>query len=123
VPIAETATAIVLSPAIGGKGYQHCGQLVIEYSATSTITLTGIAADEGNNSYGTLPITLPATGGQPSKLFLRPSANKFKWVWFQFSFDASASVFIEGATAYLKSWGSSGSYEPIQMFASTGGLG
>lgn len=119
--IAETATATVLTPAVGGKGWQHTGEMVVEYSSTSAITLTGIPADVGNGSYGPPPITLPSTGGQTTKYFFRPGANKYKLIYWQFQFTAAASVFLEGFCCWTKSWGDTGSYVPTLPFAGTSG--
>jgi hypothetical protein len=72
----ETITGTVMTPAIGGRGYNHVGIMVIEYSSTSTVTLNMYPADEGNGSYGPPTITLPSTGGALTKYWLRPGANK-----------------------------------------------
>jgi hypothetical protein len=118
----ETVTGTVLTAAMGGKGYQHVGELVIEYSSVLSVTLTGVVQDSGNGSYGPSSITLPATGGTSTKFFLRSSANKFKWLSWQFqSTDPALRVYLDGCVAMMKSWGSSGSYEPTQMFGENGG--
>lgn len=121
--VAETATAIVATPAIGGIGYQHVGEMILEYSSSGTVTLTSYPDDTGNNSYGFQPISLPNTGGVLTKYFLRPSPNKWKLLVFQFT---SATPFIlnfEGFCAKTKSWGSTSEYAPIQPFGGAGGLG
>jgi hypothetical protein len=122
---AETGiTGTVLSPAIGGRGYIHVGGLSIEYSASASVSLTILAADSGNGSYGPSAITLPSTGGKSTKYWLRPGANKAKW--FQFSFqstDPTMQIFIEGCTAFVKSWGSTSSYQPVPIFGGEGGQG
>jgi hypothetical protein len=120
----ETATATVLSGAIGGKGYGHVGAMVVEYSSLLPITLNGIAADVGNGSYGFNTITLPATGGAITKLFLRPTPNKFKLIQFAFSFtDPAAQINLDGSLVYIKAWGSEGAYLPVPMFSAEGGEG
>jgi len=120
----ETATATVLSGAIGGKGYGHVGAMVVEYSSLLPITLNGIAADEGNGSYGFNTITLPATGGAIAKLFLRPTPNKVKLIQFAFSFtDPAAQINLDGSLVYIKAWGSDGPYQPVPMFSGEGGEG
>jgi hypothetical protein len=120
----ETVTGKVLTAAMGGKGYQHVGELVVEYSSLLTVTLTGVVQDANNGSYGPASITLPATGGIPTKYFLRPSPNKFKWLSWQFqSTDPALQVYLDGCLCYIKSWGSSGPYIPTQMFGDSGGLG
>ena len=120
----ETVTGTVLTPALGVKGFGHCGMLQLEYSSQQTVTLTGVVEDSDNGSYAPAPITLPATGGTSTKYFIRPSANKFKllaWQWQ--STDPALQVYCDGCVAYLRSWGSAGPYEPTQMFAPNGGLG
>ena len=120
----EVVTGTVLTPAMGCKGWGHCGQVVVEYSAVEAVTLTGIAADANNESYGPVSITLPATGGLPTKYFLRPSPNKWKWLWWQFSStDQAMQVYVDGCVAYIKPWGSTGAYVPVQMFGGSGGEG
>lgn len=119
----ETATAIVATPAIGGVGYQHVGEIVVEYSTNSTIALTCYPADEGNGSYGFVPITLPSTSGQLTKYWLRPSANKWKLLVFQFSATDPFVINFEGFCAKTKSWGSNGSYLPVHPFGGQGGEG
>lgn len=120
----ETATATVVSGAIGARGYTHCGELVLEYSCQSPITLTGIAADEGNGSYGFPAITLPSTGGQITKYFVRPAPNKWKLLQFQWTFsDPTAQVYIDGCCGKVKAWGSDQEYQAVPMFAAEGGQG
>lgn len=120
----ETVMGTVLSPAIGGKGFQHVGQIQCEYSAQTEITMTGIAMDSNNGSYGFPSVTLPSTGGQITKYFFRPGPNKWKLLSLQFQFtDPDAQVNIEGIVCWTRSWGDSGPYVPTQPFASTGGLG
>ena len=121
--IAESITAIVATPAIGGRGFQHVGEMVAEYSCTSTVTLTCYPADEGNGSYGPVQITLPATGGLLTKYFFRPSANKWKLLVFQFSGTVPFILNFEGFCAMCRDWGSSEPYKPIQPFAGNGGVG
>lgn len=120
----EVATATVLSGAIGGEGFQHCGELVLEYKSLTTIALTGIAADTGNGSYGFPTITLPATGGVITKYFVRPGPNKQKLLQLLFTYsDPTAQVNLDGCVAKTKSWGSEGEYVPVQMFGASGGEG
>lgn len=120
----ESLIGIILTAAIGGKGYQHTGEIVVEYSSALTVTLTGVVQDSGNGSYGPVSITLPATGGNPTKYFLRPSANKYKLLSWQFqSTDPKLQVYLEGCIAYTRSWGASGPYRPTPMFGLAGGEG
>jgi hypothetical protein len=119
----ETITGIVQSPAIGGKGYNHTGEVVLEYSSTSTVTLNMYPADEGNGSYGPPTITLPSTSGQLTKYFFRPGANKYKLMVFQFSSSVPFVLNFQGSIAMQKSWGSTGVYEQIPIFGGAGGEG
>jgi hypothetical protein len=119
----ETITGIVATPAFGGRGYMHCGQAVVEYSSTSTITLTFYVADEGNGSYAPQPVTLPSTGGQLTKYFFRPSAGKWKLLTAQFSSSVPFIMNFAGAIFYLKAWGSSSEYSPTPIFGGSGGEG
>jgi hypothetical protein len=119
----ETITGIVATPAFGGRGYMHCGMAVVEYSSTSTVTLTFYVADEGNNSYAPQSITLPSTGGQLTKYFFRPSAAKWKLLIAQFSSTVPFILNLQGAIFYLKAWGSSAEYQPIPIFGGAGGEG
>ena len=121
--IAETATAIVATPAIGGVGYQHVGEMICEYSSSNTISLTSYPADEGNGSYGFSPITLPSTGGVLTKYFFRPSANKWKLLVFQFTSTVPFQINFQGFCAKTKSWGSSAAYVPTLPFGGAGGEG
>ena len=119
----ESATAVILTPAIGGKGFQHVGEIVLEYSCTTALTITGLPADEGNGSYGFPTITLPTTGGVLTKYFFRPAANKTKLIWFQFECSSQFALNFAGSVAMTRSWGSSGEYQPIPIFSSAGGEG
>jgi hypothetical protein len=119
----EVITGTVMSPAIGGRGYNHVGIMVIEYSSTSTVTLNMYPADEGNGSYGPPTITLPSTSGQLTKYWFRPGANKYKLAWFQFSSGVSFVLNFQGCIAFQKSWGSSAAYDEIPIFGGAGGEG
>jgi hypothetical protein len=119
----ETITGIVATPAFGGRGYMHCGMAVVEYSSTSTVTLTFFVADEGNNSYAPQPIILPSTGGQLTKYFFKPSAGKWKLLIAQFSSIVPFVLNFQGAIFYLRAWGSSSEYAPTPIFGSAGGEG
>ena len=115
----EAVTGTVLSAAIGSRGYQHVGELCIEYVSTAAVTLTIVAADADNGSYGPPAITLPSTGGEITKYWLRPGANKAKWFQFQFqSSDPTMQIYVEGCAAYLKPWGSMAAYSIVPMFGS-----
>jgi len=120
----ETVAALVVSGAMGGKGFAHVGQIVVEYSSLLAVTLTAVVADSGNGSYAPLSISLPATGGTLTKYFVQPSPNKWKLLQWKFmSVDPKMVVNLEGCLAMIKSWGSTAGYQPTQMFGSDGGAG
>jgi hypothetical protein len=119
----ETITGTIATPAFGGKGYMHVGQAVVEYSSTSTVTLSFYVADEGNNSYAPQTITLPSTGGVLTKYFFRPSAAKWKLLVAQFSSSVPFVLNLQGSIFYLRAWGSSGVYQTTPIFGESGGEG
>ncbi len=120
----ETVTGTVLTAAIGGKGYGHFGMMCIEYTSAATVNLTFLAADADNGSYAPNPITLPATGGEPTKYWFRPSAAKAKWTQVQFqTTDPEFNLYTDGSLGYFKSWGDAGPYRPVPLFAPAGGEG
>jgi hypothetical protein len=120
----ETVTGTVVTPAIGGKGWQNLFEVTVEYSSSATVALSFIAADEGNGSYGPNALTLPSTGGSPTKYTTKVSANKFKWLQFQFqSTDPALAVYLDGFAVAARNWGESVQYRTTQPFAPEGGLG
>jgi hypothetical protein len=120
----ETGTAIVLTSAIGGKGWQTLGPvLIVEYSSTTSITLTGYAADVDNGSYGPPAITIPSSGGALTKLKLVCGPSKWKLLWFQFTSTVQFELNVEGFVVQAKDWGSTGEYKEVQPFAGSGGGG
>ena len=120
----ETGTAILQTSAIGGKGWQTTGPvLIVEYSSTSTITLTGYVADADNESYGPAVITIPSSGGAMTKLKLVCGASKWKLLCFQFTSTVQFKLNLEGFVVQVKDWGSTGPYKEIQPFAESGGAG
>lgn len=120
----EAATAIVQTPAIGGKGWQTLGPvLVVEYSSSSPITLTGYAADANNGSYGPPAITIPSSGGAMTKLKLVCGPSKWKLLWFKFTSTAPFQLDLEGFVVQVKDWGSTGAYREVQPFGENGGGG
>lgn len=121
---AETVTGIVITSAIGGKGFQHIGEIVVEYSSMQAVALTFVVADDDNNSYAPQPVTLPSTGGGVGKFFFKPTPAKWKLLQFQFSStDPQLRVFLEGCIAYIKAWGVETEYLPVMIFAGNGGEG
>lgn len=113
----ETPTATLLTPAIGVKGWGFCQEVVVEYQSNATITLSTLAADSGNGSYGAANITLPSTGGLPAKTKFIISTNKWKLVWWQFSStDPTFRVFTEGFAVRIKDWGGKTEYRWANPF-------
>jgi hypothetical protein len=120
----ESFTGTVMTGAMGGTGYAHCGEIVVEYQSNSTITFTGVPQDANNGSYGPLAISLPSTSGVLTKYFFRPTINKWKLLSWEFQFtDKTAQINLDGCVAMIRSWGAEGEYEPVQMFAPNGGEG
>jgi hypothetical protein len=120
----ETGTAIVQTSAIGGKGWQTTGPvLIVEYLSTAPITLTGYAADAGNGSYAPPAITIPSSDGEMTKLKLVCGASKWKLLWFQFTSTVQFQLNLEGFVVQVKDWGSAGEYRDVQPFAENGGGG
>ena len=120
----ETPTAQVLTPAIGGRGWMHGYEVTVEYSSQSVVTFTMLAADEGNGSYGPASaISLPNTGGVPTKYTTKIGPNKWQWAWFLFTFtDSAFQLYLQGFVIKAKGWGDA-NYELILPFASQGGEG
>lgn len=120
----ETASANLITPAIGGAGFQHMRNVNLEYTSSAPITLTFIVADAGNGSYPPLAITIPSSGGASTKYNIDVSANKWKWLQFQFqSSDPTFQVFLDGFVVLAKDWGSEQEYRKVQPFAPSGGYG
>ena len=120
----ETVNGTVVTPAIGGVGWQHLYQVTVEYSSQETVTLSFIAADEGNGSYAPSALTLPATGGSPTKYTTKVSPNKWKWLQFMFtSSDLALQVYLDGFVVDVKDWGSNAAYRPVRPFTPSGGEG
>lgn len=121
----ETATGKVLSPAIGSQGWAHVRSWTIEYSSKSSITITPVVADSGNGSYAPSPITLPSTGGAPTKLWGLFSPNKWKMLQFETDIvnDLAAQMFLDGFSVEMRPWGSDAAYESVNPFGEQGGYG
>ncbi len=120
----ETGTAAIQSPAIGGKGWQTLGPvLIVEYSSTSSITLTGYAVDVNNGSYAPSAITIPSSSGALTKLKLVCGTSKWKLLWFQFTSTVQFQLNLEGFVVQVKDWGATGAYREVQPFAESGGGG
>ena len=120
----EAVTATVLTPAIGGEGWQHLRNINLEYRSAAPITLNCLAADAGNGSYGPASITIPSSGGVSTKFNVDPTPNKWMWMWFEFvSTDPTFQVFLDGFIVQTKNWGSTELYRPVAPFSPSGGDG
>jgi hypothetical protein len=120
----ETVMGTIVSAAIGGRGWNHAYEMTMEYSAQATATLSFIAADEGNGSYAPASVTLPSTGGAPTKYTFPLGPNKWKWLQIELqSSDPDADFYLEGTAIAIKSWGIEDSYQLVNPFASSGGEG
>lgn len=121
---AEAVTGTLVTPAIGGTGWMHIFQATVEYTSQEDVTLSFIAADAGNGSYASSPVTLPSSAGLPTKYTFKVSPNKWKWLQLGFgSTDPDMSVYLEGLILDAKAWGSDGPYAPIAPFVPSGGAG
>ena len=113
----ETPTATLLSPAVGGAGWQFAQEITVEYSSNAPITLSTIAADTGNGSYGAPNITLPPTSGTIAKTKFLIGANKYKLAWFLFSSsDPTFRVYTEGFAVRVKNWGGKDPFKYVNPF-------
>jgi hypothetical protein len=120
----EVIDGIVVTPAIGGIGWMTMYEATIEYSCDSGATVSFIAADEGNGSYGPGPIILAPTAGQITKFTTKVSPNKWKLLQVEFeTSDPTLKVYQEGTVLEVKPWGSEGAYMPMQPFHPSGGRG
>ena len=120
--MSEIVSANVLTPAIGGVGWQTMYEATVEYSAQETVTLSFVPSDMNNGSYGPSTITLPPTGGNPTKFTFKVGANKWKFMAFQFtSTDPSFEIFLQGFAIQGKNWGDQSAFRPVNPFAPGGG--
>ena len=120
----ESASGTVVTPAIGGAGWQSMYELTIEYASNDVVTITPIAVDVNNGSYAPNPLTLPSTGGAQTKYTTKVSPAKWKWLQFMFqSEDSTMQVNLDGFVAQTREWGSQHSYRAVQPFRPNGGHG
>ncbi len=115
-----TETAVmgkILTPAIGGAGWMQLQEVTVEYSSSALVTLSSLAADSDNGSYGAIDISLPATGGLPAKTKFIVSTNKWKLMWWQFSSaDPTFRIFTEGFAVRVKDWGKKDPFRQMNPF-------
>lgn len=121
----ESGEAVVLTAAIGGRGWCHLRQIVLEYISTAPITMTCIPADSDNGSYGPPEISIPSSGSSLTKYKMSdgPGANKWKLMYFKFSSTAPFQLMLDGFTVYVRAWGSDTEYGAVQPFGGAGGEG
>ena len=113
----EAPIAILLTPAIGGQGFMYAQEVTVEYSASAPLTLSTLAADAGNGSYGAADVILPSTGGAIAKTKFLVGTNKWKMAWWGFaSTDPTFKVFTEGFSIRCKNWGSKEPYKQVNPF-------
>lgn len=121
----ESVTATVATAAFGGEGWLHAYKCTVEYKSQQPVALAFAAVDAGNGSYAPNQVTLPSTGGAPTKYTFKVSPNK--WLWMQLIFtssDPAMVVYLDGLEVDVKDWGSTKEYRPIQPFVRpAGGLG
>ena len=109
--------AKLLTPAIGGAGWQFAQEVTVEYSSNASIILSTIAADVNNGSYGASPITLPSTSGTIAKTKFLIGANKYKLAWWEFaSTDPTFRVYVDGFAIRVKNWGTKDPYKYVNPF-------
>jgi hypothetical protein len=88
------------------------------------VTLSFIAADSGNGSYAPAPVTLPSTGGNPTKATVTVTANKWKWLQVQVQTqDAGMQMYLDGFAGNVMQWDSTTKYRLVQFFEPSGGGG
>lgn len=125
VSATETATATVVSGALGAVGWMHTRLITVEYSSNQAITLSFFCPDASTNgSIAPATITLPSTGGTLTKWKTVPTFNKYKLLQCIFTFtDPTAQIYIDGLAFNCKVWGSGAAYEPVNPFSDAGGFG
>ena len=107
----------LLTPAIGGQGWMFAQEVTVEYQSNAAITLSTIAADGGNGSYGAPDITLPSTSGVIAKTKFLIGTNKFKLAWWQFaSSDPTFRVFTDGFSVRCKNFGTKDPFKSMNPF-------
>ncbi|MDE2098732.1 MAG: hypothetical protein KGL39_15870 [Patescibacteria group bacterium] len=96
----------------GLSGFLHIRDGYATLSSTSPVTLT-LTYDSGvTNS-----ITLPSTGGIPTRLYWIPLAGKGKLVAYTLASSAPFSVFGKDSVVNMKGWGMTGPYQAVRPFA------
>ena len=121
---AETPTAFVATPGIGGTGFMTAYEATFEYACDSGATVSFLAADANNGSYAPNSIILPGTGGEITKFTTKVSPSKWKLLQAQFNWsDPTLQVYLDGCVLSVKPWGSDGLYLPAPFFKPAGGRG
>jgi hypothetical protein len=120
----ETPSGMLATAAVGGQGWMTAYEATFEYSCDSGATVSFLAVDEGNGSYGPQPIALDATAGQITKFTTKVSPSKWKLLQAQFNWtDPSLEVYLEGCSIAVKPWGDDGLFKNVPFFYPEGGAG
>jgi len=98
----------------------YAQEVTVEYQSNADITLSSLATDTNNGSFGAPDIILPTTNGVIAKTKFLVGVNKWKLMWFQFSStDPTFRVFTEGFAVRCKNWGSKEPYKQLNPFEET----
>ncbi len=121
---AETPSAVVATPGIGGQGWMTAYEATFEYRCDSGATVNFLALDANNGSYAPDALTLPGTGGEITKFTTKVSPSKWKLLQSQFNWaDPSLEVYPEGCSIAVKPWGDDGLFKNVRLFHPAGGEG
>ena len=118
----ESPEAKVATPAIGGQGWMTAYEATFEYKADSGATVSFVAVDANNGSYGPSPIVLPGTGGEITKFTTKVSPSKWKLLQTVFDWsDPSLEIYLQGCSLAVKPW--DGEFKNVPLFHGSGGEG
>ncbi len=107
---------------LNGVGWQHIFYLNVEYTSTSTISIS-FTVDSGNGSIAPASFTLPSTGGTQTKQKILMTPNKWKLLGSSATSSAQFYLYVEGMEGWVKAWGEPGPYRNERLFGgpSSGG--
>lgn len=95
----------------GIEGYHHVGRIDAAYCATANVTLQ-LQAFDGTSSSN---ITLPSTGGNYQRVLFTPTFNKGMLYRYSANSNNAFQFVLPDWIAYVKPWGSQGSYQPYRL--------